>query len=35
LARIPVSRFEPANDDSYKPVKTFITTFIKTVRPLD
>jgi len=35
LARIPVSRFEPANDDSYKPVQTFITTFIKTVRPLD
>lgn len=35
LARIPVSRFDPANDDSYKPVKTFITTFIKTVRPLD
>lgn len=35
LARIPVTRFEPANDDSYGPVQTFIETFIKTVRPLD
>lgn len=35
LARIPVTRFEPANDDSYKPVQAFIATFIKTVRPLD
>jgi phosphonate transport system substrate-binding protein len=35
LARIPVSRFEPANDDSYGPVQAFIATFIKTVRPLD
>ena len=35
LARIPVSRFEAANDESYIPVKNFITTFIKTVRPLD
>ncbi|MDO9425108.1 MAG: phosphate/phosphite/phosphonate ABC transporter substrate-binding protein [Methylobacter sp.] len=35
LARIPVSRFEPANDDSYEPVQTFIATFIKTVRPLE
>ncbi|MGZ5011412.1 MAG: phosphate/phosphite/phosphonate ABC transporter substrate-binding protein [Methylobacter sp.] len=35
LARIPVSRFEPANDDSYRPVETFIATFIRTVRPLD
>jgi len=35
LARIPVSRFEPANDDSYGPVQAFIATFIKTVRPLE
>jgi len=35
LARIPVTRFEPANDDRYGPVQDFITTFIKTVRPLD
>ncbi len=35
LARIPVTRFEPANDDSYGPVLAFIATFIKTVRPLE
>jgi phosphonate transport system substrate-binding protein len=35
LARIPVSRFEPANDDSYKPVQTFISNFTKKVRPVD
>jgi phosphonate transport system substrate-binding protein len=35
LARIPVSRFESANDDSYGPVQAFIATFIKTVRPLE
>jgi len=35
LARIPVTRFEPANDDSYGPVQAFIATFIKTVRPLE
>ncbi|TAN65774.1 MAG: phosphate/phosphite/phosphonate ABC transporter substrate-binding protein [Methylobacter sp.] len=35
LARIPVSHFEPANDDSYGPVQAFISTFIKTVRPLE
>ena len=34
LARVPVSRFESANDDSYKPVQAFIATFSKTVRPL-
>lgn len=35
LARIPVTRFESANDDSYGPVQAFIATFIKTVRPLE
>ncbi|MCK9397781.1 MAG: phosphate/phosphite/phosphonate ABC transporter substrate-binding protein [Methylobacter sp.] len=35
LARIPVTRFEPANDASYGPVQKFIATFIKTVRPLE
>jgi len=35
LARIPVTRFEPANDHSYEPVEAFIATFIKTVRPLE
>lgn len=35
LARIPVTRFEAANDDSYGAVQAFIATFIKTVRPLE
>lgn len=35
LARIPVTRFEPANNDSYGPVQAFIATFIKTVRPIE
>lgn len=35
LARIPVTRFEPANDSSYGPVQAFIAAFIKTVRPLE
>lgn len=35
LAHIPVTRFEPASDESYGPVQAFIATFIKTVRPLE
>lgn len=35
LSRIPVTRFEAANDDSYRPVQAFIATFSKTVRPLE
>ncbi len=35
LARIPVSRFEPANDGTYEPTRAFIAAFIKTVRPLE
>ncbi|WP_432742301.1 PhnD/SsuA/transferrin family substrate-binding protein [Methylobacter sp. G7] len=35
LARIPVTRFEPANDASYEAVQAFIAAFIKTVRPLE
>jgi len=35
LARVPVSRFEAANDDSYEPVRAFLKTFSKTVRPVD
>ncbi|MGZ5049429.1 MAG: phosphate/phosphite/phosphonate ABC transporter substrate-binding protein [Methylobacter sp.] len=35
LSHIPVTRFEPAKDDSYGPVQAFITTFTKTVRPLE
>lgn len=33
LARIPLSRFEPATDATYKPVREFVTQFSKTVRP--
>jgi len=35
LARVPVSRFEAANDASYGPVQDFLKTFSNTVRPLD
>jgi phosphonate transport system substrate-binding protein len=35
LARVPVSRFEPANDDTYEPTRAFIAVFSKTVRPLE
>ena len=35
LARIELSRFEPANSDTYKPVHDFIDTFSKTVRKVN
>lgn len=35
LARVPVSRFEPANDASFEPTRAFIANFIKTVRPVE
>lgn len=35
LAHIPVTRFEPANNETYGPVQAFIATFVKTVRPLE
>lgn len=35
LARIPLSRFEAANDATYLPVRDFVAQFGKTVRPLD
>jgi phosphonate transport system substrate-binding protein len=34
LARISVSHFEPANDQTYVPVQEFIAIFSNTVRPL-
>jgi phosphonate transport system substrate-binding protein len=34
LERMPLSRFEPANDAAYRPVRDFIAHFGKTVRPL-
>jgi len=35
LATVPVSRFEPADNDTYAPVKAFLENFNKTVRPLE
>lgn len=35
LARLPLSRFEAADDDTYQPVRTFVQNFSATVRPLD
>jgi phosphonate transport system substrate-binding protein len=35
LARIPLSRFEAANDAAYQPVREFIAQFDKNVRPLE
>jgi phosphonate transport system substrate-binding protein len=35
LSSIPISKFEAANDATYDPIKTFITTFTQTVRPLN
>lgn len=34
LARLPLSRFEPATDATYRPVRDFVAHFGKTVRPL-
>jgi phosphonate transport system substrate-binding protein len=34
LAAIPLSKFEAANDEIYKPIQAFVTKFDKTVRPL-
>lgn len=34
LERLPLSRFEPANEETYRPVRDFIAHFSKTVRPL-
>lgn len=35
LAKLPISRFEPATDDTYHLVHDFLETFSKTVRPID
>jgi len=34
LARLPVSRFEPASDETYSIVRTFLEEFSKIVRPI-
>lgn len=35
LARLPLSRFEPATDDTYAPVRTFLAWFSANVRRPD
>jgi phosphonate transport system substrate-binding protein len=35
LERMPLSRFEPADDNTYEPVRRFLRTFAATVRPLE
>lgn len=35
LTAVPVSRFEPANSQTYAPVKAFLDNFSKTVRPIE
>lgn len=35
LARLPLSRFEAANNDTYQPVRDFMRQFSQLVRPLD
>jgi phosphonate transport system substrate-binding protein len=34
LTAIPLSKFEVANDETYKPIQAFVVKFDKTVRPL-
>jgi phosphonate transport system substrate-binding protein len=35
LARMALSRFEPADDDSYASVRAFLERFSRSVRPID
>jgi len=35
LDRLPVSRFEEASDETYKPVRDFLEVFTKKVRPIE
>ena len=35
LDRLPISRFEAASDETYKPVRDFLDVFAKQVRPID
>lgn len=34
LERLPISRFEPASDETYRPVREFLIKFSKAVRPI-
>ncbi|MDD2863208.1 MAG: PhnD/SsuA/transferrin family substrate-binding protein [Methylococcales bacterium] len=35
LAKLPISHFEPATDETYRPVHDFLEKFSKAVRPVD
>jgi phosphonate transport system substrate-binding protein len=35
LGRLPISRFEPASDATYAPVREYLEAFSKTVRPVE
>lgn len=35
LERLPISRFEPATDASYKPVRDYLDVFSRTVRTVE
>lgn len=35
LSRLPVSRFEPATEKTYQPVRVFLEKFSRTVRPVE
>lgn len=35
LERLPISNFEPASDETYRPVREFLAKFSRTVRPVE
>jgi phosphonate transport system substrate-binding protein len=35
LAHVPISKFEPASNESYQPVREYLKVFSATVRPID
>ena len=35
LAKLPISNFEAASDETYQPVRAFLEVFAKTVRPIE
>lgn len=35
LERLPISNFEPASDETYRPVREFLIKFSRTVRPVE
>ena len=35
LAKLPITNFEAASDETYRPVRVFLDVFAKTVRPVE